>query len=115
MLYLYDSSMKHIEIISGNDVLSNIYSGDSVKDIASLLRFQKNLFVVLDRNLSYLIPQIETYTPVHSIFTLEATEENKNIQTVMDICGWLLEQDANRDAYLLGVFARALAVYVVEP
>ncbi len=103
MLYLYDLSMEHIEITNGGNVLSHIYSGESVTDIASLLCCYDHIFVILDQNLSYLEPRLTQALSLRSIFLLDASERHKDIRSVMDICSWLIEENADRDSFLLGI------------
>ena len=95
--------MKNIEISNGACVLSHIYSGESIEDIASCCHCYDNIFIVMDRNLSLIREKLEKILHFKSVYLLDATEENKEIGTVMDICAWLMDHEANRDAFLLGI------------
>ena len=65
------------------------------------LRRYKRVFVVCDRNVEGFAGQLAGgETPM---FAITADEAHKNMDTVLDICRWLLEQGADRDALLLAV------------
>ena len=60
----------------------------------------KNIFVVYDRNVEKLALGIAKGRPALAI---TADEEHKNIGSVMEICRWLMDQSANRDAVVYAV------------
>lgn len=60
----------------------------------------KNIFVVYDRNVEKLALKIAKGRPSLAII---ADEEHKNIDTVMGICRWLMDNGANRDAMVYAV------------
>ncbi len=69
--------------------------------VGSYIPESSGLFVVCDRNVSYA-PEI-IGAEVKGIFMIEATEQNKTVETVAGICRWLMEQGADRKACLLGI------------
>ena len=72
-----------------------------MKGLVSELKKYRQVFVVCDRNVEVFAKEIAgTRRPVLAI---TADEEHKNIDSVMAICRWLLEQGADRDALVLAV------------
>ena len=59
----------------------------------------KHIFVVCDRNVEGFARRIAG----RALLPITADEEHKTIDTVMEICRWLLEQGADRDALVLAV------------
>ena len=59
-----------------------------------------NVFVVYDRNVEQYAMQVAEGRPA---FGIVADEDHKTIETVMEICRWLLSQGAGRDAVLYAV------------
>lgn len=79
-----------------------------MKGLASELRKYKHVFVVCDRNVEDFARQVAGIPSgaKHGgmpLLAISADEEHKNIDTVMQICRWLLEQGADRDALVLAV------------
>lgn len=60
----------------------------------------KNIFVVYDRNVEKLALRIAKGRPACPII---ADEEHKNMDSVLGICRWLMDQGANRDAVVYAV------------
>lgn len=58
------------------------------------------IFVVYDRNVEKYAAEI---ADGHPMFAITADEEHKTIDTVMDICRWLLSEGADRDAFVYAV------------
>ena len=86
--------------------------------LISELKEYKRVFVVCDRNVERFAKQlvgipdqagndsVRTSGPkgrVRGILAIEACEANKTIDSVMDICRWLLAEGADRDALVLAV------------
>lgn len=106
--------MEQINIYSDGKVISRIISDsttDHSKDIENLLEClapYEHVFAVMDLqvvkkcgfalNLGVALQQRNI--PLRSI---EASEKEKTLETVMDICSWLLEKGADRDALVLAV------------
>lgn len=60
----------------------------------------KNVFVVYDRNVESLALKIAKGRPS---LTVVADEDHKNMDSILFICRWLLEQGADRDAVIYAV------------
>ena len=72
--------------------------------VAERLADEKAVYVVHDRNVGAFARRIAGRLPgLQGIYSLSASEAEKNIDTVADICRWLLEKGAGRDAYVLGI------------
>ncbi len=71
-----------------------------IADISTLLAGEKEVFVVCDRNVEWVAWEAGTFVGAVSIDTSESL---KTMGTVMEICKWLLENNATRDALLLAV------------
>lgn len=64
----------------------------------SLFKY-KNIFMVYDRNVEQYALKLGKYPS----FAITADEEHKTMDTVMDICRWLLAQKADKGALVLAV------------
>lgn len=109
--------MDDIRIIQNGKVISRIISGETAAGTASILAGENAVYMVYDRNVAGFAGQIEAAalaaadnaagcTATKAVFkkmAIDATETSKNIGTVMEICSWLLEEGAGRDALVLGV------------
>jgi 3-dehydroquinate synthase len=71
-----------------------------IADIFALLQGEKEVFVVCDRNVEWVAWEAGTFVGAVSIDTSESL---KTMGTVMEICKWLLSNNATRDALLLAV------------
>ena len=91
--------------ISKNQTLCRVLAGPGVADVVSLL--QGDIFVVCDRAVLPLAEEIvkesRTQAVIRTVLALETSEEKKNLDTVMDICRWLLENGADRSSMLLAI------------
>lgn len=116
--------MEEISIRSEGKILSRIFFGELITDVVERLAPYHKIFIVYDNSVKIftdkLIEQIklqyreqreealakneEGLSPwVVSLKGLALNEEEKNISTVLDICRWLLENNADRNALLLGI------------
>lgn len=77
-----------------------IASCKTLREAASLLHGEPEVFVVCDRNVEWVAWEAGTFVGAVSIDTSESL---KTMGTVMEICKWLLENNATRDALLLAV------------
>ena len=59
------------------------------------------VFIVCDHNVRYVADRIGV--KAEGIMEIEATEQAKNLDKVLAIDRWLLEQGADRDAFVLGI------------
>ena len=100
--------MECVEIYSGEDVISKVLVGGDVDGVEVVLESYPQVFVVMDREVAMECPAAVSLAEImnrRSVpgMLIEASEENKSLETVMEICSWLLEQGANRDALVLAV------------
>ena len=100
--------MDHMNIYSGEEVISRIIVEDGMDALESCLGQYPRVFVVMDSNVAmqcpaaYEMSQMLNRRGVPGML-VEASEEAKSMETVMDICGWLLDNGADRDALVLAV------------
>lgn len=83
-----------------------IYNGQKIADMIGYLEGYPAVFVVADRNVARFAEKIAGCVSMPEggkIFYINATEEDKSMQTVLDICKWLLVNDAGRNALVLAV------------
>lgn len=83
-----------------------IYNGQKIADMIRYLEGYPAVFVVADRNVARFAEKIagcRSMPSCRDIFYINATEEDKSMQTVLDICKWLLVNDADRNALVLAV------------
>ena len=71
-----------------------------IAEISSLLAGEKEVFVVCDRNVEWVAWEAGSFVGAVSIDTSESL---KTMGTVMEICKWLLDNNATRNALLLAV------------
>lgn len=92
-----------------------IYSGQKITDVAGYLKGYPDVFVVADRQVKSSAEQVvkayEAQNPdnlgtlLHpsNLLLLDVSEENKSMSTVLEICKWLMDNDAGRNALLLAI------------
>lgn len=90
-----------------------IYSGQKITDVAGYLKEYPVVFVVADRQVKSSAEQVvkaheeqklEGSLPHPSnLLLLDVSEENKSMSTVLEICKWLMDNDAGRNALLLAI------------
>lgn len=83
-----------------------IYNGQKIADLVGYLEGYPAVFVVADRNVARFAEEIAGGVSMPEggkIFYVNATEEDKSMQAVIDICKWLLVNDADRNALVLAV------------
>ena len=90
-----------------------IYSGQKITDVAGYLKEYPVVFVVADRQVKSSSEQVvkaheeqklEGALPHPSnLLLLDVSEENKSMSTVLEICKWLMDNDAGRNALLLAI------------
>lgn len=102
---------------SGNLVVMKckIYSGQKITDVAGYLKGYPAVFVVADRqvksNAEQVVKAYEAQNPdnlgalphLSNMLLLDVSEENKSMSTVLEICKWLMDNDAGRNALLLAI------------
>lgn len=90
-----------------------IYSGQKITDVTGYLKGYPAVFVVADRQVK---PSAEQVVKAHeeqklevalphpsNQLLLDVSEENKSMSTVLEICKWLMDNDAGRNALLLAI------------
>lgn len=90
-----------------------IYSGQKITDVAGYLKGYPDVFVVADRQVKSSAEQVVkaheeqkpegTFPHPSNLLLLDVSEENKSTSTVLEICKWLMDNDAGRNALLLAI------------
>ena len=81
-----------------------IYVRDSFLTLAPLTDDCGLVFCIYDSNVKEYMDDVKKTCPqIKNIYSIKATEQNKVIETVLGICEWLLDNDANRNDLLLTV------------
>lgn len=80
----------------------------NVEGVEELISDYQHVYAVMDREVAMECPSMVTLAEImnrRSVpgMLVEASEENKTMDTVLDICSWLLEQGADRDALVLAI------------
>lgn len=100
--------MDQINIYSAEEVISRIIVEDGIEALEACLEPYAGVYVVMDSNVAmqcpaaYELSQMLNRKGVPGML-LEVSEEAKCMDTVMDICGWLMDNGADRDALVLAV------------
>ena len=100
--------MEHINIYSGKKAISRIVTGESVKGLDACLEQYRSIYAIIDRNVADKSTAVSQVTEIlkrrsSRIKFITPSEDTKTLDTVMDICAWLLENNADRDALILAV------------
>ena len=86
---------------------TNVVSGGAERSEASeqsgvpLTAKQCKVFIVCDRNVGWVVDRIGVKAA--RVMDIEATEQDKSLETVLEIDRWLMEQGADRSAFVLGI------------
>lgn len=101
-------NMEQIDISSEGKLLSRVVVGENPEAIDEYLAPYPHLFAVMDAAVamsSAAAAQMASVLNRRGVpgKLIRASEEHKTLDTVMDICGWLLENGADRDALVLAV------------
>ncbi len=73
----------------------------SLKEVAKELSRYGEVFIVYDRNVAHIVGKLQLNP--RAMMALDATETDKTFRTAAGICGWLMDEGADRDAFVLGV------------
>lgn len=100
--------MEQINIFSGKKAISRIVVAEGIQGLRACLEPFRSVFAVVDRNVAEKCPAVSRVMKMLEdrqarVRLVEASEEGKTLETVMDICTWLLENNADRDALVLAV------------
>ena len=95
---------KEITITVNGNVAGRVVGCDRFAGIASLLAEEPEVFVVYDGNAAWVASEVIAAAPgVRGSIALEATEEDKSMETVLLIVRSLLEAGASRRALIVAV------------
>lgn len=100
--------MEQINIFSGKRPISRVVTSGNMKDLNLCLEPYRSVFAVVDRNVAEKCPAVIQLVEILKgrnvkIMTVTPSEGSKTLESVMDICSWLLENNADRDALVLAV------------
>ena len=100
--------MEQINIYSGERIISRIMVEETIGDLERCLERYPHVFAVMDANVAMNCPVSAEMAEIMNRKgvpgkLIDASEETKTMDTVMDICGWLLDNGADRDALVLAV------------
>ena len=100
--------MEQINIYEGEQVISRILVQEGVEGLEECLEQYEHVYAVMDENVAmkcYAAGTIADMLNRRGVpgMLVEVSEETKCMDTVMDICGWLLENGADRDALVLAI------------
>ena len=100
--------MEQINIFSGKRPISRVVTSGNMKDLNLCLEPYRSVFAVVDRNVAEKCPAVIQLVEILKgrnvkIMTVTPSEGSKTLESVMDICAWLLENNADRDALVMAV------------
>jgi 3-dehydroquinate synthetase len=100
--------MEQINIFSGKRPISRVVTSGNMKDVNLCLEPYRSVFAVVDRNVAEKCPAVIQLVEILNgrnvkVMTVTPSEGSKTLESVMDICAWLLENNADRDALVLAV------------
>ena len=100
--------MEQINVYSGERIISRIMVEETIADLEKCLERYPHVFAVMDANVAMNCPASAEMAEIMNRKgvpgkLIDASEETKTMDTVMDICGWLLDNGADRDALVLAV------------
>lgn len=103
--------MEHMDIFQGGVSVSRVVSGGGLSlksGLGECLQPYKHIFAVVDRQVA--MKSRVVYDLVQEFLgkgvpvkVVDVSEGRKTMDTVLDICSWMLEQGADRDALVLAV------------
>ena len=95
---------KEIVITIDGKAAGRVVGGSRIAEIAPLMAAEPEVFVVYDENASWVAGDVIAAAPgVRGSIAIEATEEEKSMETVLLITRSLLEAGASRKALVLAV------------
>ena len=100
--------MEQINTCSNGKVVSRVIVEAGVRTLAEALKPYDKVYAVMDREVANNCPAAAVIADVLNMkgapgMLVDASESGKTFFTVMDICAWLLEEGADRDALVLAV------------
>ena len=95
---------KEIDITIDGKVAGRVVGCDRIADIAPFVAQEPEVFVVYDENASWIASEVIAAVPgVRGSIAIDATEEEKSMETVLLITRSLLEAGASRKALVLAI------------
>ena len=100
--------MEQINIYSGERIISRIMVEQTIDNLEACLDRYPHVFAVMDSNVAMNCPAAMQMAEIMNRKgvpgkLIDSSEETKTMETVMDICGWLLDNSADRDALILAI------------
>ena len=100
--------MEQINIYSGKKVISRIFVENGLDSLAETLKSYPKIYAVMDNEVAVNCPAAADIADILNEkgvpgMLVDAYESTKTLDTVMNICSWLLEQGADREALVLAV------------
>lgn len=100
--------MEQINIYSGERIISRIMVEQTIDNLEACLDRYPHVFAVMDSNVAMNCPAAMLMAEIMNRKgvpgkLIDSSEETKTMETVMDICGWLLDNGADRDALILAI------------
>ena len=104
--------VKEFGININRNIQSRIYSSGKLRDIATLLEREREIYVVYDENVSHIAAEVVDsvaglgqagVSSIKGCFAIDTSEELKTMDTALLICRQLMEADASRKALVLGI------------
>lgn len=100
--------MEQINVYEGKQVISRILVEDGIEGLEACLEQYRHVFVIMDSNVAIACPAAYEMSQMLNRrgvpgMLVEVSEEAKCMETVMEICDWLLENGADRDALVIAI------------
>ena len=100
--------MSEINVYSENRVISRVLVENGVGALADVLDRYARVYAVMDAEVAMNCQVAHELADMFQNrhipgMLIEASEQTKSMDTVLEICSWLLEQGADRDAMVLAV------------
>ena len=100
--------MKQINLYSGSKVISKVFVEDGIEALETCLEPYQHVFAVMDGNVAMNSPMAMQIADIMNRRNVPGklvtvSEETKTMETVMEICDWLLENGADRNALVLAI------------
>ena len=100
--------MEQINIYEGDNVISHILVEDGIQSLEANIEQYEHVYAVMDNNVamtSAVAAEVADMLNRRGVpgMLLDVSEKAKCMDTVMEICEWLLESGADRDALVLAI------------
>ena len=100
--------MEQINIYSGERIISRIMVEQTIDNLEACLERYPHVFAVMASNVAMNCPAAMQMAEIMNRKgvpgkLIDSSEETKTMETVMDVCGWLLDNGADRDALILAI------------